>query len=302
MILEIERKDKKGNITNLQEKMPWLAYIKHMAISGQSFSPFINKLKKMLGMFFVYSDYLGLSSYRNSSFSKPAPPFYDQTTTAQFSNIAGKAIADFLAKKLDKAIISFNYDAALKISGLPVQGIRPDLLCANSTDIFSIEAKGFSKINVSQNEMDGYKQQARSGPIRVKFCVASVSYNIYNKVKVKYYDPINNSFVQNGELVKKLTIQYYQGIKQFLDEKVFAIKQEIINDNNYYKLTFPSKDLYKLFPLCPFFYRYINRLSILIDVRISNFVENGIGNSKMGQYFSNENVYIDSDGVGLMLL
>lgn len=302
MKLKVERKDNRGNIIKLNIEMPWLAFIKHMAISGQGFIPSIRKFKRMLGKFFIYSDYLRYSSYQNSSFSKPPIFLYDPTSTAQFSNIAGKSIADFLGKRLDGAIISFNYDAALKMLGFKVQSRRPDLLCANSLDIFSIEAKGLSKISVSNNEMAAYKQQAQSGPIPVKFSIASVAYNLYNQVKVKYHDPKNDDFLYNKELVKKLSIQYYRGIKSFINEDIFEIKRKSINKNNYYNLIFPLKRLYEFNRFFPFSFDRFNRISILIDIRISDFIKYGIMDSKTEQYFSNENIYIDSDGIGLMLL
>lgn len=300
MILQIERRDNRGNITNQKIRMPWLAFIKHMAISGQGFVPSIKKFKRMLGMFFVYSDYLRYSDFQKSKFSKPPKILYDPTSTGQFSNIAGKAIADFLVKRLDNAKITFNYEAALRQKGLPINGTRPDLLCVNSSDIFSAEAKGRSKGHVSNTEMNSYKRQAQSGSLFVKFSVASISYNLYNQVEVKYYDPKNDDFEYDKELVKNLSIKYYKGIKELLNEEIFDIKREFINNRNYYKVSLSPHKFFDFYPLYPFFIKYSGRISILIDNRIASFVENGLDDFEMEQYFSNENIYIDSDGIGLI--
>ena len=304
MRLLVKRKDARGNITNQVIELPWLAFVKHMAISGQGYIPAIRKFWRMLGMFFLYSDYMGHPFNHNSSFSQPPVPLYDPTSTAQFSNIAGKAIADFLAKRLDGATVTFGYEAALKSRDLPIRGKRPDLLCANplSHTLFSIESKGFSKNYISSREMTRYKRQAVSRWIPVSFHVASVAYNLYNQVKVKYHDPKNEDFEYDKELVKKLSIQYYQGVKEFLNKEIFEIKREFINENNYYRLTFHPDRRHNFYPFFLPYCELFDRLSILIDVRVSDFAKKGIGETKMEQYVSDENVYIDSDGIGLMLL
>jgi hypothetical protein len=153
MLLNIEYKNVKGNISNLNIDLPWLALIKHMAIAGQGHIPSIRKFRRILGMFFRYADYINYNSFQNSSFSQPPNYLLDPTEKAQFSNMVGKAIADFLSKRINNAKITLNYEAAMRLNGILISGKRPDMLGINSSDIFSIESKGLSASSVDGKKM-----------------------------------------------------------------------------------------------------------------------------------------------------
>ncbi len=57
-------------------------------------------------MFLVYDDFL--RGFNNNRFSEP--PICDPTEQGQFSGLAGKAIADFLSKKIDGSIFTIAYE------------------------------------------------------------------------------------------------------------------------------------------------------------------------------------------------
>jgi hypothetical protein len=147
-----------------------------------------------------------------------------------------------------------------------------------------------------------YKDQAMSGPINVRFGVASITYNMFHSVRIKYHDPINENFRYDKELIKNLSKQYYQGIKEYLNKEIFEIKREFINEKNYYRLTLSPKFEFKkfYFPYPPF-YRTFEVFSILIDIRVTEFAKEGLYDFEMKPY-KGDRVFIDSDGIGVILL
>ena len=126
MEIAVEYLDKHGKILNKNYSISKIGLVKHMAIAGQKYAPKIHKILKTIGMFFQFSYYMQSNSLKNDKFSLPPNHLYDPTEKGQFSNIVGKAIADFLAKKIDNAIHTVNYEAAMKMKGIPNTGSRPD--------------------------------------------------------------------------------------------------------------------------------------------------------------------------------
>jgi hypothetical protein len=73
----------------------------------------------------------------------------DPTEKGQFSNLVGKAIADFLSKRIDHSLFTVNYEAAMRLKDISLsisgkQIRRPDLPAFVPNATFAIEAKGFS--------------------------------------------------------------------------------------------------------------------------------------------------------------
>lgn len=102
----------------------------------------------------AYKDYIRWESFHdNNRFSIPYTGIKDLTEKNHFSNIVGKAIADFLSKKIDNSLYTVNYEAAMSLCGHSLLGMRPDLLAFNHDEKFAIEAKGFSRSNISNNDM-----------------------------------------------------------------------------------------------------------------------------------------------------
>ena len=99
MNLSVEYKDTAGTITNQTHNLTRIAFTKHLAIAGQGFAPRPQKLIRTLSMFFHYSYYVQRQAFNSNRFSEPPMQLSDPTEKGQFSNLAGKAIADYLSKR-----------------------------------------------------------------------------------------------------------------------------------------------------------------------------------------------------------
>src|SRR5690606_23287206 len=130
----------------------------------------------------------------------------------------------------------------LSIEGKQVR--RPDLLAYTPNSRFAIEAKGFSG---GFGNMNDHKSQSETGGIPVNFTVASVSYDLYNQVKCKYYDPYNDDVPYDNELLRKLTKHYYSGLSEFLNEKYFNYREIVIQGEKFYEVELFYKPFDKLF-------------------------------------------------------
>lgn len=299
MKIDLVYKDNLNVTHNLKYKIGYLSLIKHLALAGQSFLPRVNKLSKTIGFFLLYSDFIELSSFKNSKFSKPNNLLYDPTQQGYFSNIAGKGLADYFAKRICNARNTFNYEAALKFLDLPIEGSRPDLLCVTDSDkFFTVEAKGLQSSSISDSKMDEYKGQSAAGKIIGDFSIASAAYNLYNKVEVKFYDPeqIPLNFETKIKLINGLSHQYYEGVNTFIEE--FKYDTVSINKRSYYKIDF--KNVKKKYPNNWDYIQHpiIDKMSILLDNDLLHNVEGKYNESDIS--FRGNKIYIDSDGIGLM--
>lgn len=272
-----------------------------MAIAGQRYAPNSHKILKTMGMLFQFSYFLQSSSLRNDKFSLPPHNLYDPTEQGQFSNIAGKAIADFLAKKIDNALYTVNYEAAMKMGNMPIAGSRPDLLAFTNNATFAIEAKGYSKN--SSGCMSKHKSQSQSGGIPVNFTVASVSYGLYNKIKCNYHDPYNDNIKFDDELFANLTKKYYSGMIDFL------------NFGDYKEIKFQKEEFYEINLFSPYFtdmysndfFKYHmfdlfnqNQPKIILPKNIEEYAKNGLNSDTEPFLFdNNKQTYIDNDRIGL---
>ena len=304
--------------------MTKLAFVKHMAEAGQHFAPNIEKIFRIVGMFLHYSFYMQRSSFcANNCFSRPPDNIYDPTEQGQFSNLVGRAIADFLSKKIDNSMYTVSYEAAMRLMKLPIQGGMPDLIAfPHKSSYIAIEAKGFERPNVSDktNGMVKYKTQAQSGPIKaIGRYVACVSYNLYdpkNGVKCKYYDPPNDNFKDDGgSLKKELSKGYYSGLLSFME--YFEYEENRYDNEKFYEIKFSNirkfnKFFYdELFPLRPFcspeIYEFcLKKLRLILPGDIRNFAKEGITDDLKPFNFEPtekkdvyKNIYIDNDRVGL---
>lgn len=103
MNIQVDYIDSEGNQHNRNFPLTRIAFVKHMAIAGQRYSPRLSKFFRTLGMFFHYSAYMQRNAFNNDRFSEPPTALSDPTEKNQFSNLAGKALADFLSKRIDIA-------------------------------------------------------------------------------------------------------------------------------------------------------------------------------------------------------
>jgi hypothetical protein len=232
MDIKVEYFDQNGLCSNLTESINIFGLLKHLAIAGQGYLPSLKYYIKMVGIFCRFIEYLDRNALINSYFSEPPNIRRDPTEKANFSTLAGKGIADFLAKKLSNAKITHNYEAAMTIAGYKIKGSRPDLYCIGNNFQFALEAKGSASHSISANEMLIHKNQSMNGPLPVNFTVASVSFRLYKDVHCNYHDPYKSNIKYNFKLNSRLNTQYYKGVFEYLDHKYFNIEEGEIEGNH----------------------------------------------------------------------
>lgn len=310
MNLTVEYKDTAGTITNQTHNLTRIAFAKHLAIAEQGFAPRPQKLIRTLSMFFHYRYYVQRQAFNNNRFSEPPMQLSYPTEKGQFSNLAGKAIADYLSKRIDQSIFTVNYEAAMRLRNMPLNVGRPDLLAYKQNSMFAIEAKVYSG---GHGNMTTHKAQSQTGGIPVNFSVACVSYNLYNNVQCKYHDPYNDNVPYDNELLKKLTKQYYGGLSEFLNEKYFNYREVEIQGEKFYEVELSYRPFEKLFPE-EFPFRHFWHFEILeyyrprliLPLGIRDFAEDGITNETKPFIFDTnkeqeKNLYIDNDRIGLQI-
>lgn len=306
MNIKVEYRDTFGVITHQTHSLSRLAFAKHLAIAGQGYAPKPQKLIRIISMFFHYSPYMQTAAFNNDSFSVPPDYLSDPTEKGQFSNLAGKAIADFLSKRIDNSLLTVNYEAAMRIKKMPVIGNRPDLIAYANNSTFAIEAKGYSN---GTGVMSTHKNQALTGGIPVNFSVACVSHNLYKRVKCKYYDPVNENIPFDNKTFKNLSKNYYNGLLGFLDKKYFRQTEFAYQGEQFYAIQL-SEDSFKLFENdFNITYPYWKILGttfpkLILPKSIREFAEKGISNEikPFSQENNNQNkIYIDNDRIGLMI-
>lgn len=310
MQLPVEYMDTNGVLSNKSYNLPRLAFAKHLAFAGQGDAPSPKKIMRAISMFVHYSSYLKRTEFNSGRFSEPPIQLSDPTEKGQFSNLAGKAIADFLSKKIDGSLLTVNYESAMRVRGMPVVGQRPDLLAYAKNSCFALEAKGFSG---TSGNMAVHKAQAGSGKIATKFDVACVSYNLYNQVACKYHDPVNDNYVYDDELFKSLTERYYSGLLEFLNNDYFEYEEIEIQREKFYAVSIKPKFFLEIFPRNLFRFHHwhellhmgeFDRLRLILPREIETLATKGMtSDSEPFLFNSNENnyLYIDNDRVGLEL-
>lgn len=309
MNITVEYKDSTGIISNQNHQLSRLAFAKHLAVAGQGYAPKPQKLIKTIAMFFHYSYYLKRQSFNNDQFSQPPIELSDPTEKGQFSNLAGKAIADFLSKRIDQSIFTVNYEAAMRLRNMPLNVGRPDLIAYKQNSMFALEAKGYSG---GHGNMTNHKNQSLTGGIPVNFTVACVSYDLYKNVKCKYYDPFNDNIPYDKEGLSGLTKNYYKGLLEFLNQKYFRYYEVEFQGEKFYEVELKFQSFRKLLPvefrLRHFWYFEmfdIIRPRLILPINIREYAENGITNELKPFIFETkdqyENIYIDNDRVGLRI-
>lgn len=216
-------------------------FAKHLAFAGLgtcrgNFVPF--RVAAQFLDFFQYWD------VHNDCFCLPPVVENDPTERNYVSNRIGKALADFCAKKFSGAIYTHCYEDAMVSKGHTITGERPDLYCVTPSQQFAIEAKGFSRKSISENEMQKHKSQSSKGPLPVHFTMASVAYDLYSSPKVKYYDPPNDGVEYDSEMNLKLRTDYYTAILDGLEfHRFHQLERPFLDDYFEYPLIFEGLDI-----------------------------------------------------------
>lgn len=308
MNISVEHIDTTGTTHNLSFRMTRLAFAKHMAIAGQGYAPRPQKLLRTIGMFFHYGYYTQRQAFNNNRFSEPPAALSDPTEKGQFSNLAGKAIADFLSKRIDNSLYTVNYEAAMRLQGHLLTGQRPDLISYSPTAVFAIEAKGRHQNN--PGNMVTHKTQSQSGPIPVNFSIACVSFNLFNQVTCNYHDPFNDNIQYDNVSLQALTRNYYRGLAEFLNRDIFEYREFQFQGEDFYEVELSYRNFEKFlpdeFPFRPFWYFEMfehYRPRLILPRAIRQYAEIGITNETRPFSFNNSeqdyNIYIDNDRVGL---
>jgi hypothetical protein len=286
MKLKVEHLDDKGQFQNLEFNLSYLQFIKHLAFAGMGVDKFRYRLLRFSGFMLEFVEYFGSQP---DKFTIPEVIFHDPTELGQISNRIGKALADFLAKKIYKAKYTHNYEDAMVQHGHPIMGKRPDLYCDTLSRQFAVEAKGFKVSTVSANKMNDYKSQSKEGPVPVHFSVASVAYNLYKAPTVKFHDPVGGDVTYAEDINKKLIAIYYRSILDTIEEfnLVPSIGVEDLQDS------FISYQL-------PFSHPR-NSLYLMLHKSIVDGVWDQVKEFDSGYIEDDINSYIDVDGVGLCI-
>ena len=311
MNIEVEHMDSAGAITHHIFPMTLLAFAKHLGFAGQGYSVSKKKLIRTISMFLHYSQYIQRNKFYNGCFSEPSIALSDPTEKGHFSNLAGKAIADFLSKQIDRSVFTVNYEAAMRLKKMPIKNNpRPDLLAyKQNIEAFAIEAKGYSG---GCGDMTEHKKQSQTGGIPVSFSVACVSYNLYNRVHCKYYDPFNDNILFNDEkLFRELTRNYYKGLLEFLDSVFFDHHMFEHQGETFYEVELLPSLLIDRFsdenPLRKILFDYfiLYRLRLILPGRIEEYAKFGLTSETTPFLFETSgqeyNMYIDNDRVGLRI-
>lgn len=309
MNLSVEYRDSMNKYNQLTFNINKVAFVKHLAFAGQDFAPKLQKLLRTLGMLLHYGYYLESSAMNNDYFSTPPIFLSDPTEKAQFSNLAGKAIADYLSKMISKSILTMNYEAALRILNIPIQGQRPDLIAFSRNYTYAIEAKGYTN---GHGDMSLHKLQAMSAHkrIHVDFAIACVSYNIYNKIKCNYYDPSYDMISSSSEsfreddLFRNISRQYYKGLSTFLVPEYFKISDVKYSGEEFYEIELFSKYLNngRFIPRWLYQVQDLYNPRLLITKKVEKFAKDGITRElPVFESIQEGTLYIDADRVGLRL-
>ncbi|GAB3915919.1 hypothetical protein [Mucilaginibacter boryungensis] len=311
MNIAVEYINTHGVLANQMHRMSRVAFAKHLAIAGQGYAPTPRKLIRTIAMFLHYSYYTRSGAFNDDRFSEPPIELSDPTEKGQFSNLAGRAIADFLSKHIGHSMFTVNYEAAMRLRGMRLsigrrQVRRPDLLAFANNETFAVEAKGFSG---GYGNMGDHKAQSQTGGIPVNYTIASVAYDLYRNVKCKYHDPFNDNVAFDNELLGGLTRDYYAGLAQFLNEKFFYFREAEYFGEQFYEVDLSNRNFFqyfkKDFPFSFWQHELLDyyRPTLILPRDIRAFAKNGISNNIRPFLFDsieqNSNIYIDNDRVGL---
>ncbi len=310
MNISVNHIDTNGTVHNQSFRMTRLAFAKHLAIAGQGYAPKPQKLLRTIGMFFHYSYYMQRQAFNSDRFSELPHALSDPTEKGQFSNLAGKAIADFLSKKIDNSLYTVNYEAVMRLQGHRLTGQRPDLIAYSQNSVFALEAKGRHQNN--PGKMTIHKTQAQAGPINVNFSVACVSFNMFNQVTCNYHDPFNDNIPYDNVSLAALTRNYYRGLSEFLNQGYFEYREFEFQGERFYEVELSSRNFERIFPdefpFRPFLYFEVVeffRPKLILPIGIRDYAENGITNNtspfQLESIEQDRNIYIDNDRVGLRI-
>jgi hypothetical protein len=313
MNIQVEHIDSSGITHSKIFSMSRLAFIKHLAIAGQEYTPQPQKFFRSVGMFLHYSYYIQRQTFKNNRFSEPPVELSDPTAKEQFSNLAGKAIADFLSKQIDGSLFTVSYEEVMRLQGQTPSESVPGLVAYTPTAMIAIEAKGSTQNNAGN--MATHKTQAQ-GPVKVNFSVACVSYDLFNQVTCNYHDSFNGNVPYDNDTLRAATKNYYSDLSGFLDLNYLDINELEYQGEKFYSIGLSllnyEKRFSKEFPFLPRFWFFDvfehYRPRLILPRNIKDLAQAGLSNESKPFILetsiddnSSTNTYIDRDRVGLQL-
>lgn len=286
MLVAVQHVDGAGVKKPITQSISLLQFIKHGALAGQGpGATFFPTLTRGIGLLLFYQEYIRVdSSLSLTGFNLTAGG--DPTELGDFSTIAGKAFADILAKKVLGAPFTFTYEAALAAAGYPVVGVRPDFYCPSPSGQFSLESKG-RKGASPKSLMAEAKKQSQAGVLPVSFSYASVTFDLYNKPKCHFHDPIQRAAPEDIDLHRSLARRYYDFIiRDLLNSKQWARKR--LGERDFLAYRFQTR---------------WGAMEFLVDREIESRLHAELPTDdvvhKGFEPINNERFYIDRDGVGI---
>ncbi|WP_196766289.1 hypothetical protein, partial [Xanthomonas graminis] len=206
--------DHNGAMHAIADNVGFPKLIKHAVLAG-------------LGPGFAFptmiASWIGLALFSGVRFRLKADyierlhPIYDPDEISMMSRLVGRSIADIYAKSHYGGTFTICYEHCCKWVGLSPLGKRPDFLSIDwgAMQVFSVEAKGFSKSSVSAAEFSAHKLQSTSSHpfFGATYGVASVTYDIYSSLKVRIEDPHTDQPQADPNVIRKIVDSYYKEIK-----------------------------------------------------------------------------------------
>jgi len=306
MQIPVEYKDATGRIHAQAETVSFLQLLKSFALAGQGNLPEPEALRRAIGAFLFYCDYLNPDHLSAGAFGQPPTNRQDPTEKNQFSNQAGKALADLFARRYLGAKISQSYEAAMAVRRIRIKGRRPDFLCDTGAQMIAVEAKGYARDYVSSKDMKGVKDQSQRGPVEIRrnctSTVASVAYGLYSDLKVKFYDPPEDETFYDRELSRLLVQAYYAGLQGFFkDQEHFEVQKTFLRERLIYRILInPGSGLWSAIMHCAAMRLGFGQVAILIsDQALQASKEGDI--KHLGPPIEERGVWLDSDGIGIQV-
>ena len=211
------------------------------------------------------------------------------------------------SKRIDNSFFTLNYEA---VAQKPLIGQRPDLVAFSQNAVFTIEAKGRKANN--PGKMAKHKIQAGSGTLKRSYSVASVSYNLYNRVLCNYHDPINDEIKYDSEGLRKSSAIFYSNLLEFRNADYFEVNKVDYQNEVFYEVDFSTEKFFKNiedFDNNSYFNHWYRdflsyyRPKLILPGNIENLSKNGLKRDTKPFIFDDKEnkVYIDRDRIGLSI-
>lgn len=219
-------------------------------------------------------------------------PIHDPDDLRDMSRLTGRVIADIFAKSRFGARYTLCYEHALATNGISAAGEAPDFYCIDHSGLkaFTVEAKGFSQRTIGPKQYARYKAQSKSSQLPIHYSVASVTYNIYSKIKARIEDPEYEARPLDPLFSRNLISDYFSTVNGRLSEFCEVREVSGIRDVSYLA--------YDATP----YLRRAARGGLRIEFLIPSEAPPALQFLTLELENENETAYFDTDGIGLRLI